>query len=125
MHRMLYKLFCDFTVNVSMNDRSNHFFLRGKIFCVMFHTQLMIRLHCPTPRPIPRLIPMKYVQNQWKFVSTSVNTPLDYSLNLPMNQMNPMTKPDCFIEAVIGLLFTIILQIIMFAQINIFVDIIS
>ena len=33
-----------------------------------------------------------------------------YNWNLPINQMNPMTKPDCFMEAVIGLFFTIILQ---------------
>ena len=42
-----------------------------------------------------------------------------YCWNLPMNQMNPITNPDCFIEAVIGLLFTIILQKTSFGYITV------
>ena len=46
--------------------------LVSMVVSLFYIVPFMVHLHCLTSKTLPRPIPMKCVQNQWKFTSVSV-----------------------------------------------------
>ena len=67
--------------------RDSHCCGRYASYWNAFLLMLMVHLHCSIPRPVQRPIPIKCVQNQWKFASVSVQVRCNH---FPALSLNPI-----------------------------------